>query len=363
MIDDQNATPRSLAAIHMKLSVALLFVFVCTCTAIDNSAHNAWLAEALQGTEYVRCESKGYLVPYTLGFIDAGDRLMLGDIPELDTSTGGVYVFGASVAIHCLDDWRLPPEQSRLIHNFGVYSANPTQTLHLIRFLTEQHSLFSAGGQRSLVFLGLAFTDMIEPNQDFEIGGARYLPACVQRSGLYDYDPQAGISPIPMCPLMWQLTYEKARSRSFLLRCLFNPDVSPPENVDAAQFRRNLIIHMGPNWDEVMARQMSKLGEILDYLQARHVNVVPFFVPHGSWMNGLPESDRFVAAAQSLCAARQIPLLDYSHLLKDEEFCDPSHPTGDGTRKVQALLMKTAVDFLHRTGALAPESGDSSDAQ
>ena len=334
------------------VSLTVLLVIVVTGAAVGLGAHNEKLGHWLQERETSSCQRDDRLIPYTLGFVDAGDRLLLGDLPQLDTSKGGVYVLGSSTAIYCLEDWNLPPDQARLIHNFGIYSVNPTQILQFARYLIDRQSLLTAGGEKSLVFIGLAVTDMVEDNQDVTVGGARYLPACLKRSGLYDYDPIAGISVVPLSPPARLITYEKARSRSFLLRCLSGAEgAHARRSIDRAQFRKEITTRLGSDWEPVMSRQLPQLGALLDYLQSRHVRVVPFLVPTGSWTQGLTARDQFVSGVRALCEVKSLEFLDFSHLLKDDDFSDPLHPAADGTRKVHDVLMKIAMSHLHRTGA------------
>jgi hypothetical protein len=340
---------------QVMLSLGLLLVFVGTCAAVEFGAHSETLGRWLQDRETSRDRRDDRLVTYTRNFLDAGDRLMLGDLPNLDTSKGGVYVLGSSAVLYCLEDWSLPPQQARLIHNFGFYSINPTQMLQFARFMTEHESLLSAGGNKTMIFIGLSLADMVEDDPDLGVGGARYLPACVERSGLYDYDKNTGISVIPMTRPISRLTYEKALCRSFLLRCCLGASGSHDRRpIDRAAFKVEIQTRLGHDWQRVMSRQLLELEQLFDYLQARQVEVVPFFVPRGSWTDDLPACKQFVAAVNGICQARHLPPLDYGHLLKDEEFSDPMHPAAEGTRKVHAAMMKIAMEYLHRK-ILEPE--------
>lgn len=107
-------------------------------------------------------------------------------------------------------------------------------------------------------------------------------------------------------------------------------------------------------WLERMRQQVAIFGSMIVDLRARGVKVMVVLLPQGSWELGLQQRAWYDKAVQTLCAKEGIPLLDWSHLLDDDDFADSNHPNPDGVDKLNSKFLELALPFLHSTGALKP---------
>lgn len=301
--------------------------------------HN--LAAALKGHEaFARYDQ----------FFDKIDYLWMRKLEQANYSKGGVELFGSSVAICSLEDWALPPDQAALIHNYGYSGANTTNTAQFIRFLIDHKGLLAAGPDKSLILLGLTYTDIGNSLQ-----ARNYFQESILRSGLYEYDSTTGITPIPMSPFQRLMKTEEMRCRSFLMAVNNRwPSSEPP--VDPRQFRKISVLRMGNCWPILLSAHLGEEAKLLDELKMRRVHVVGVLLPEGSWNEGIPAHDQFMVRIRKLFADESVPLVDCTGIVPDSGFTDSLHCSLEGEPIIHQVLMKISLDFLHQSGTLAPGS-------
>ena len=117
------------------------------------------------------------------------------------------------------------------------------------------------------------------------------------------------------------------------------------------------------DWSTDPPPQLKELAQLLDYLKAKGIKIQFLMMPSGHWNDGLPLHEKFVATIPPMCAARGIPLLDYSHLLPDDEFMDSHHPSSRGAKMIHDAMVRAALLHLHQTGALRPDTRKESHGQ
>jgi hypothetical protein len=328
----------------------VLLLFLALWGAADllarSDAVNRWLSQR----QMAKAARNDELYLDAGAYFDAADALLLRDLPRADYSKGGVYLLGSSQVKYCLDDYRLPPEQARLIHNYGINGSNLTQMYHFARFMDEDQHFLSAGGERSMVMLGLTYTNVVERDR----GHAHFFPEYFSRYGLYEYDDAAGVTPVPMSGPSRFARTEWGRARSFILRCWRGSAQVQRVPQDKDAFRKREVERVGTEreWRPAMRRQLADLEKLLDYLKARRVEVVGFMVPEGSWNARVPSREAFDPAVREMFRQRGLTLLDYSDAVPDENFADYGHLMPSGTAIVRAKLLPVAQDFLRKTGAL-----------
>jgi hypothetical protein len=332
------------AGIAILLIVVLIAPFAISASAARSTTFSDWLSRRLMAQSLRDKTLYLNVGPY----FDTGDKLLLADLPNADYSHGGVYVFGSSTAMYCLDDYRLPPSEAGLIHNYSVYAMNHRQLFQFIRFLAEHQHWLDAGGEKTFVMLGLSYANSIEPPRL-----AYYFPSYFNRSGVLGYSNESGISIVPMTPIERFIRTEDARARSVILRCVEGPIITPKRDLDPQLFQQETIGRLGPDWEAVMTRELGQLAELLDYLKARHVNVLGFRVPEGTWNTGIPAHERYAKETSQLFSQRGLTLLETSGVADDEDFYDALHCKPGGTGKIEPILLQHALQFLHDNGSLA----------
>lgn len=319
------------------------YVFICLWARSDTLAR--WESRRLMDRE-----DRAGLIRMNVGnYYDAGDKMLLHDLPSADYSHPGVFVMGASSAIYCLDDYGLPPEEAKYIHTYGIYSLNHHQLFQLTQWLNDYWGLFKAGGDNNMIMIGLAYSNCVEPPN-----AGTYFPYYFKRSGVFDYDYDRGIRLVPMSPIERFVHLEDARARSVVHRWMEDPELIPRHAFSPATYRDACVKRMGPDWAPVMGREIADLGRELDYLEAHHVHVIVFRVPEGSWNAGIPARDRYVRESDRILAERGMKAIDMTHLCPDSDFNDPVHLRPSGTRKTEAVLLPLARDFLRNKGVLPP---------
>ena len=279
--------------------------------------------------------------------------MLFHDLPRTDFSKGGVYLFGSSAAMYCLDDYHFSSEEARIIHNYSVYGMNDKELNHFLHFLVDYNGFLSAGGDKTMVMIGLAYTDLVEPPRLQPL----YFPRYFSRAGVFRYDFENGVMPVPMTGIERSIRTEYARCRGFILRLTKSPDDPPHRLTTFNAFRKRAIERLGSDWPAVMDRQIPQLANTLYYLKSLNVHVVGVLLPEGTWHDRMPAHEEFLARVRPMFAQKDVPLLDYSHLLEDDDFTDDCHNAPGGTKKIQAELLSQAMEFLHRGGALNREGG------
>ena len=354
---------RAVARIHIRTALAMLAAVVVACAAVDFCAHSRRVAEWLDARALISYKRYNRAYNHTRNYGDPFEFLMLDELPKADYSKGGVYVLGSSNVMFCADFADLAPEQARLIHDYGFPGASPAEIFQFVRFLVENEGFLTAGPGKTEVLLSLCENDLLEAGP-WGPGAGGYFPPYLNASGFYHYDPTGGISVVPMSPVERFFKLRKNRWRSFLQRCGRMLERTAHSPVDM-QTRRVEAMRYGASddWSAHPPPQLKELARLLDYLKAKGVKVQFLMVPSGHWNDGVPLHENFVAAIPPLCAARGIPLLDYSRLLSDDEFMDAHHASYKGALKLHDAMVRLALEHLYQTGALPPDTRKESHGQ
>ena len=299
------------------------------------------------------------------GYFDSPDEQWLyEELPRVDFSRGGVYFIGASDVQFSTKLWELSPDLQALVHNFAISASNHKGELAELRYLIEQRGMLRAGGEKSLVVLGVSSETARYPSQSLP-------PAFVdnwERQGLFVCDPQAGIRAVPVNTVSKFLDFEEMR----LARCLsrFNTVIAhqikrwrhhgtePPRRFNGSLYADIRRGEMGPDWREKIGEATGTFRELVDYLKAQHVQIRVILMPRASWDDSVPFDQEYDRQIVAVCAEKQIPVSDWSSLLTDDEFANNNHPNVFGMKKVQSVFLDVAVPFLRSTHALAPAQSE-----
>ena len=218
-----DSTSASLAWTQTGISLVVLLAMLGTCGLIDLTARNGQLAGWVESRRLARWKQDNTTYQHALGFVDFENRLLIDEIPRADYCRGGVYFVGSSTVVMSLMSWELPPGQRELIHNYGISGASHAQQFHFIRYLVEHEGLLAAGGEKSLVVLGL-FYGNAAPTESGVNG--QYVADLFRGQGLFAYSDAGGIEPAAGSGLPRKLRFEKARCSNFLRRSVYNAGLS-----------------------------------------------------------------------------------------------------------------------------------------
>jgi hypothetical protein len=328
------------------VAFALLLLFCGVFATVDLLARSGPVARWFNQRNLAETKrNHGHFARYDQ-FFDKIDYLWMRKLEQADYSKGGVELFGSSVAICSLRDWALPTDQAALVHNYGYSGANMVNTSHFIRYLIDHKGLLDAGPEKSLFVLGLTYADIGN-----SLDTRNYFQESILRSGLYEYDLENGIMPVQVSPVQRLVKSEEMRCRSFLM-ALNSLWPNSEEQTNPAQFRKISVKRMGDRWPILLEAQLRAEAGLLRDLKMRRVHVVGVLLPEGSWNEGIPAHDQFMVQIHNLFADESLPLIDYTTIVPDNEFCDSLHPDMKGEPIIHGVLMKLALDFLHQSGAL-----------
>ena len=286
--------------------------------------------------------------------LDTEDRVVLQEIANLDPSAGGVYFFGASNMkwSMCVPD--LPPEQRKLVHNFGAGEGSPYFHRQFTEFLVKHKNILCAGPEKTLIVFGASFLNA-KPASD---SPTTVFSNMWRRYGLYDYDFHTGVEPVKRGPAWDAYVLEKARCASFVQSLIDRagrmavPKAMRRRNTEknpalyAADYKRR----MGPDWEDGIRQHRRELQEWLDYLRTEKIEFRVVLLPLASWHRPLPYPRKYRAMIEEFCTANHVPLIDYSDLLTDDDFLDHIHVNPQGLEKTDAALMDIARKFLQARG-------------
>ena len=245
------------------------------------------------------------------------------------------------------NDWTLQPAEQALIHNYAYSAARPAQAAQLARFMIEDRGILQAGSDKNLVIMGLSYVDMVQPIPDPD-----YFADSLKCSGVYSYDPDTGIHLVSQNPAVNFVKTECARSRSFVLRLLGGQWHLHPAPSDPAAFRRENYKRMDVNYEPILADSLKQMGLLLDDERAARANARRHS-SGGHLERGHSRDTEYFAKMCMLFAEKGIPVIHTEHSVPDNEYFDAVHCNEVGRVKIQAIIEKIAVDFLHKTGALA----------
>ncbi len=317
--------------------------------ALHNEALGIWVdrrfAEANDGANL-----------YRRLYVDNEDRALLDELEALDVSHGGVYFFGGSNMMWATCTPDLPPAQRRLVHNFGVGGESSARYVRqYVEFLVNHKDLLQAGADKSLIVFGTCFLNIKPPRDDT----GNVFTNMWRRRGLYQYDFDTGIQPVPMSDVVREYTIRKGRYASLVQGCLerFERGMVPKalrrrrtsQNADvyAADYQHRL----GPHWQEDLAAHRTDLQSLADYLKREKTNFVIVLLPLASWHKPLPYPAKYRAMIEEFCTTNHVPLVDCSNLLTDDDFVDHIHVNQKGLPTIDAALMDIARKFLQEKGA------------
>jgi hypothetical protein len=274
---------------------------------------------------------------YNDGYVDDGDYVLLGQIPNADFSQGGVYFIGASEMKLTLMPWRLAPEEAALIHNYSIGDFRHGDVHQFVRMLVEEAGLLQAGPERTTVFLGLSTEMTREPSRE-------YVGALFERHGHYTFDRSGEMHVRAMSPA--ERAYRLGRnSANRFLSILFLAPNKVRTLREVEQLPENQV--RAGDWRPAMEREGRSLAQTIDYLQARGVAVRAIYPPQASWRRDVDYSGPYFEMVSEVLAARGVPLIDQRELLTDAEFGDAVHARYEGQLKLHDAYLELARDALH----------------
>jgi hypothetical protein len=277
---------------------------------------------------------------YNDGYVDDGDYVLLGQIPNADYSRGGVYFIGPSEMKLTLMPWRLSPEESELIHNYSIGDFRHTDVRQYVRMLVEEANLLQAGAERTTIFLGLSTEMTREPSR-------KYIGALFERHGHYTFDPSGEMHLRAISPPERAYRFARNSANRFLSILLL-----PPNRVrtrrEVEQLPENQI--RSGDWRPAMEMEVRNLAQTIDYLQARGVAVRAIYPPQASWRRDVDYSGPYFEMVSEVLAARGVPLVDQRDLLTDDEFGDAVHALYEGQIKLHDAYLELARDALDEMG-------------
>jgi hypothetical protein len=327
------------------LGAALGAVFGIYCLSrsewVEARIRNWELARFAAGTEH---------------FVNAGmfrefeDHLILEDLANADYSKGGTYFLGTSAMKWALKTWELPPERRPFICNYGIGATSHEMEFQFLRFLVEQRGLLRAGGQNVHVVLG-AYWSMgtyWPPNG--------YFGMLWKRHRLFDYSPAKGISALNLNRVQRLVRVVEAhcagpivsnvnRIRRYAIIAA-GKRITPTDGIrDQAEITKLIRSSAGGSgWEEPLQTQMLALRETVTYLKDRGVRVSIAMLPTRKGFFELELPNAYYNQIRRLGGDLDIPVIDLTRLLSEDEFWDINHSNLRGLHKTHAALMALAEE-------------------
>jgi hypothetical protein len=342
--------PRSVVRFQSLFCLLLLLLLAAIFLTVDFLARSRSVAAWFNHRHLTAARKTHGIYARYDQYMDKIDYLWMAKLPRADYSRGGVYLFGSSIALCSLEDWALPPNLAALIHNYGYSGSNLADNAQFIRYLIRYNGLLAAGPDKTLVIMGLSYVDYSNSRD-----ARNYFQESILRSGLYNYDPAAGITPVACNRFQRKLKFEEMRCRSFLLGIGGYGDFGGPP-VSRRQFRKVNTMRVGKDWPALLSTQLQQEASLLTDLKHAGVHVVGVLLPEGTWNDGIPAHDQFIIRIGQLFADQSLPLIDDSRIVPDSGFTDSVHCSLESEPIIHHALMTVALDFLHHSGALPPAS-------
>ena len=338
-------TPDTNETVQFRLSLLLVTVVALVMLGIVVMAQSTPVIQNKVAREIALHASVDGMYFFDNGYRDAGDYLLIGQLPAADYSRGGVYFIGASEMNAGIMTWLLAPEERRLIHNYALGDLRHTDSGHLVRMLVEENGLLRAGGEKTTVILGLSYY-MARRND--ESGG--YTDALFHRHGLYTYDWEHGIHRLWHTPIERFVRLERDRANRFLRALLLTETRVATVRPHPETRIHMLRTHMGMEWRSRMESEVRQLAAQIDYLQTRNVQVRAILHPAGSWHHRYPYYAAYTKLILPVLQARRVPTTDLTELLTDDEFFDNLHARYSGQVKLHAAYRDLALRSLAEMG-------------
>lgn len=282
------------------------------------------------------------LFSYTGNFVDFEERVLLDEIPKADYSTWGTYFFGTSDMKWGFATWDLALSEREHLGNYGIGASNHRDQLEFIRYLINYQGFLQAGAH-DLVVLGVSYH---LAHKDGPAGG--YWAALLRRRGLFELT-KGEVKPTEMNPIEYWLRVEQARSSGLVwnlgrllkgwVRAQFGIDHRIVH--DASQYQASWRAFMGEHWQENIDEAMDSLRQTISLVRSRGARIEIVFLPQGSWMSSLPFGARYDGRVLAVCSAENVPALDLSHSLPDEDFVDSNHLTVQGQERFRKILFES----------------------
>jgi hypothetical protein len=347
----------SVRGIQFLAAVSMLVVTGISAVGLDLMARNKQLAAWVDRKEKGFAEKSRLTFTHDGYFIDDNDRLLYEEMPTADYSKGGVYLMGSSTIRASTMCWELPADQSCLIHNYGINASDYTCQFLFLRHLIEHADLLRAGGDKTLVIFGGSYHNL---SRRYDPNG--FFANLWQRHGVYRYSRETGIIPVAVNPIWRFQHFERNRIAGCLnqLEQIVSVEVRRKvrrndelqKKLDLKAANQMWSERMGPDWKEKIDEGVEEFSRTVDYLHARDVHVCVVLLPVWTSEDNLPYERTYIAEMKAVCAAKQIPLRDWSRMLPDEDLLDPSHPNVFGAEKLQPAFLDIALPFLRSTRAL-----------
>jgi hypothetical protein len=337
----------------------MLAVMAGTCLTLDAMANNQPLTEWMRRTSWEQAKWK-MLIPFfcTTGhFVSSEDRVVHEDIPLSDFSRGGVVFIGASSLKWALKPWDLPAETQPLVHNFALGGTKHSSHLLLLRYLVEQRGLLAAGGEKTLVVLGLNYRSTHHGRLEGE-GPDEYFKRLWTRHGFYTITNEGVIRDSGLNALARRISVERVKIWGLmkeLVNLAYVPFKSPRVH-NARVYNQGWTEAMGPRWRELIEAEVTALADTIDYLQERKARVVVVRMPMGTWDDGQPFEPVYIKQVRAVCQSKGVKIYDFSKLIDDVDFADSDHLTPFGVEKFDRAVMEFCFDHLRQTGILTASS-------
>ena len=280
---------------------------------------------------------------------------MLEELENLDVSRGGVYFFGGSNMMWATACPICRLQQRQLVHNFGVGGESSARYVRQYRRVPREPQESLAGGGRQEPD---RLRNLFSQYQAAERYPGNVFTNMWRRRGLYRYDLEAGIQPVPWSDCVREYVVRKGRYASLVhgvlgtLRAWLVPKAlrrrKTPQNAElyAADYRQRL----GTHWQEDLAAHRRELQQLPTTAEREKMNFVVVLLPLASWHKPLPYPPKYRAMIEEFCATNRVPLIDYSNLLTDDDFVDHIHVNPQGLPKIDSALMDIARKFLQEKG-------------
>ncbi|NQY98675.1 MAG: hypothetical protein HRT82_16095 [Henriciella sp.] len=298
---------------------------------------------------------------YDGGYVDEGDMVLLDMIENADMSEGGVYFIGSSESVCSLMPWTLSAAERAQIHNFSIGDFRHREIEDYVRILVEDFNMLEAGGEKNTVVLS-SFSLLARP-KDLSRPIDAYVANLFERHGRYSYDWEDGIRYKNPGRLERIYRSEKDLANRFLTFTLTPPPsrVRPVASMEwRVQHTRSIF---GEGWEETMDVEVQSFERTIDYLLERNVNVMILRPPNGSWHDGFPFEEAYWSRVEPLIAARDLPVLDFTEFLEDEEFGDDVHPRYSGQVKLHEAYRELAIAELAKSGVSLSSDTENGDLQ
>ena len=286
---------------------------------------------------------------YTGTYEDAGNYLLLDELPKADYSHGGTYFIGSSTMLHATKLWELDVSQRKWIHNYAINSANVEEQFQWIRYLVEQEGLLDSGGNKVRIVIGLnAFDTRIKrPGTSDEL----YVDQLFSRHGLYAYDPEKGISKTSVKGFERTIALSRMRAQNVILALWSHLDF-PSTEVGKPVFDFKFYVasvqakYEAGIFHEDLEYSLPIFAEMLNYLSSHNVEVVGVLMPVRSWAHDFPFEKEFEQSIQTLFSSHGVKVVDLSSLLKEKDFYDAGHANISGQTKLNKVLIELATEHV-----------------